>query len=79
MPRLKTRCFDDERGIESAMALSAEALSGDLRSRYLALGALAALLQYLQNIQQMGLAEHSLRFVWREPRGRMSLDYETVR
>lgn len=36
------------------------------------------MLQYLQDIQQCGFAAHSLRFLWREPRGRMSLDYETV-
>lgn len=33
----------------------------------------------MQNIQQVLLAAHSLQFVWREPRGRMSLDFETVR
>ena len=73
------RSFDEARGLECAQALSAETLSPDLQSRYLALGSLAALLQYLQQIQQMGLAARTLRFVWREPRGRMSLDYETVR
>lgn len=78
-PSPTSRSFDDSRGLECAQALSAEAISPDLRARYLALSSLAALVQYLQQIQQVALAARSMRFVWREPRGRMSLDYETVR
>ena len=42
------RNFDEELGLERALALSSSALSLDLRSRSLALASLAALLSFVQ-------------------------------
>jgi hypothetical protein len=48
-------------------------------NKYLAFAALAALVKYVEHVQHVALAAASVHFTWKAGRGRLALDYETVR
>ena len=76
---IKRMYFDEDRGESLARSLTSTAISFDLASKYLALSSLAALVKYVEHTQHVTFSKGSVNFVWREPRGRMSLDFETIR
>ncbi len=76
--------FDEVRGRAAARALSASGEGGadgdgDGADKYLAFASLAALLKYIESLQHITFAPASVHFVWRAGRGKMSIDFESVR
>lgn len=72
--------FNEATGVSCLQSLSASPLTLDrMEAKYLSLAACAAVIKYVEYIQQSSFANGSLRITYRALEGFLHMDYETIR
>lgn len=77
--RVARRYYSDTLGFGLVERLAIRGVEPDMTHAFLPLSCAAALLKYVEHVQSVRLAPRALVVRWQDVRGRVSLDFETVR